>query len=136
MAGFKMKLTVPVVNVDWWAKDKSKMLKLVEDYNKQNWAAQTDPVTQAGWAPRRPPTGSWPLLNKTGRMFGSTSFRASGPMEFYARVGVSYGKYLQYGTSKMVARRWLGLGEPVLKQMAELIAKSCIGPKKKTYTIP
>ena len=43
VAGFKMKLTVPIVNVDWWAKDKNKMLKLVEDYNKQNWGAQTTP---------------------------------------------------------------------------------------------
>ena len=32
MAGFKMKLTVPVINEDWWQKDKNKMLKLVEKY--------------------------------------------------------------------------------------------------------
>ena len=131
-----MKLTVPVVNTNWWQQDGNKMLKLVEQYNKENWAAEQDPVTLSPWAPRKPPTGSWPLLRKTGRMQNSTKFRkGSAPMSFYAQT-VYYGKYLQYGTSKMVARRWLGLGPPVLKEMAELIAKSCIGPKTKTYTIP
>ena len=133
----KMKLTVPNVNVNWWKTDGKKLTRIVEEYNKENWGAQTDPVTQAAWAPRKPPTGSWPLLNKTGKMFGSTSFRAgSAPMSFYARVGVDYGKYLQYGTSRMPARRWLGLGEPVLKEMGEIIAKSIFKGKKQVFTIP
>ena len=136
MAGFKMKLTVPVINTNWWAKDKGKMLRLVERYNKEAWAAQQDPVTLQPWQPRKPPTGGWPLLRKTGRMQDSTRFRAGGqPMSFYANT-VYYGPFLQYGTSKMVARRWLGLGPKVLQEMGEMIAKSCIGPKKKTYTIP
>jgi phage gpG-like protein len=138
MAGFglRMKLTVPVINENWWQKDKSKMLKLVEKYNKEMWASQQDPVTLTPWSPRKQPTGSWPLLRKTGRMQDTAKFRAGNqPMTFSARV-VPYGPFLQYGTSRMVARRWLGLGPQVLQEMGQLIAKSCIGPKKKTYTIP
>ena len=53
----KFRLTVPKVNQDWWKSSKSNLTKLVEDYNKQNWSAETDPVTGSRWAPRKQPTG-------------------------------------------------------------------------------
>ena len=136
MSMIRMKLTVPNVNVDWWKKSKNELTKVVEDYNRSNWSSQSDPVTGAAWAPRKPPTGSWPLLRKTGKMQDSAKFKAGGaPMSFYART-TNYGPYLQYGTSKMVARRWLGIGPKILDPMAAIIAKQIFKGKKTTITIP
>lgn len=62
------------------------------------------------WAPRVPPTGTWPLLERTGRMrkryhVGAT---ATG-----VRVENSqdYAKYHQTGTPRMVARPVLPTGD-------------------------
>ena len=129
----KFKLTVPTVHEDWWKKSKSKLTKLVEDYNRENWASQTDPVTGSGWAPRKPPTGGWPLLNKSGRMFGTTKIQAPGVMLFTAKVGVNYGGFHMSGTSKMPQRRWLGVGTPLIPRMEQEIARH-IFKGRKTYS--
>ena len=129
----KFKLTVPVVHEDWWKKSKSALNKIVEEYNRENWSSETDPVTGAGWAPRKPPTGGWPLLNRTGKMFGSTKFTAPGPMLFTAKVGVNYGGFHMSGTSKMPQRRWLGIGASLIPRMEKEIAQH-IFKGRKTYS--
>ena len=136
MSMIRMKLTVPNVNENWWKTSKTELNKLVEDYNRSMWGQQADPVTLKPWAPRKPPTGSWPLLRKTGKMQDTAQFKAgSSPMLFSART-VNYGPYLQYGTSKMVARRWLGIGQAILDPMAAIIGKQIFKGKKTTITIP
>ena len=117
------KLTAPKVNLDWWKSSKSRLTKIVEDYNKQSWSEQRDPVDGSGWAPRKPPTGQWPLLRKTGKMQDSTKFSAAGTMLFTAKTAVNYGGFHMSGTSKMPQRRWLGIGSPVIPQMEREIAK-------------
>ena len=119
----KFKLTVPKVNQEWWKSSKSKLTKLVEDYNKQSWSAEKDPVTGSGWAPRKPPTGGWPLLRKSGQMQDSTRFTAPGTMLFTAKTSVNYGGFHMSGTSKMPQRRWLGIGPQLVPQMEREIAK-------------
>tara|TARA_R110002012_G_scaffold163717_1_gene326111 strand:- start:424 stop:822 length:399 start_codon:yes stop_codon:yes gene_type:complete len=118
------KLTTPKVNLDWWKSSKSKLTKLVEDYNRQSWSAEKDPVTGSGWAPRKQPTGGWPLLRKSGKMQDSTRFSAAaGTMLFTAKTSVNYGGFHMSGTSKMPQRRWLGIGSPVIPEMEREIAK-------------
>ncbi len=130
----KFKLTVPKVNEQWWRSSKNELNKIVEEHNRDSWSAQKDPVTGSSWAPRKKPTGSWPLLKKSGKMLGSTKFKApSQPMLFSAKTGVKYGKFHQEGTSKMPQRRWLGLGPQVTSKMAKVIAKH-IFKGKKTYS--
>jgi len=119
----KFKLTVPKVNQDWWKSSKSKLTKLVEDYNKKSWSSESDPVTGSRWAPRKPPTGSWPTLRKSGKMQDSTKFSAPGTMLFTARTGVNYGGFHMSGTSKMPQRRWLGIGSPLISDMEKEVAK-------------
>ena len=63
MSMIKMKLTVPNVNLKWWKTSKNQLNKLVEEYNRSNWPAQQDPVTLKPWAPRKQPTGTWPLFD-------------------------------------------------------------------------
>ena len=118
------KLTAPKVNLDWWKSSKSKLTKIVEDYNKQSWSAEQDPVTGNRWAPRKQPTGTHPLLRKSGKMQDSTKFSSSAmPMMFTAKTSVNYGGFHMSGTSKMPQRRWLGIGSPVIPEMEREIAK-------------
>jgi len=62
------------------------------------------------WAPRKPPTGVWPILEKTGRMRRSFKVIATA-----AQVKVlndtDYLQYHQTGTSRMVARPVLPTGK-------------------------
>ena len=117
------KLTAPKVNLDWWKSSKSRLTKIVEDYNRQSWSAEKDPVTGSGWAPRKQPTGTHPLLRKSGKMQDSTKFSAPGTMLFTAKTSVNYGGFHMSGTSKMPQRRWLGIGSPVIPEMEREIAK-------------
>ena len=136
MSMIKMKLTVPNVNYDWWKTSKNELNRLVEEYNRSTWPSQSDPVTLKPWAPRKQPTGSWPLLRKTGRMQDTAKFKAgNSPMSFYAKT-TNYGPYLQYGTKFMPARRWLGIGPTILDPMATIIGRQIFKGKKTTITIP
>lgn len=60
-----------------------------------------------GWAARKPPTGGWPILQRTGRLRGSLtgpSVRQIGPKRMELGTNVPYARYHQTGTSRMVAR--------------------------------
>ena len=75
MSKFKLTLTLPKVNQDWWKSSKRELNELVENYNRDNWPKQRDPVTLKPWAPRKAPTGTWPVLRKTGEMQDTTKFK-------------------------------------------------------------
>ena len=122
--GIKMTLTTPVVNEYWWEASRRELTNVVERYNKQSWKAQVDPVTYKKWQPRKPPTGTWPLLRKTGLMQNSAKFYTEQGKKgmFYADT-VYYGPFMQYGTSTVPARRWLGIGPKMLDPMAKVIKK-------------
>ena len=120
----KFKMTIPKPNLRWYRDSKKELLKVVEEYNRESWAAEKDPVTGKKWAPRKQPTGSHPLLKKSGKMFGSTRFKAGDrPFDFKATVGVKYGGFHQRGTSKMPQRRWLGVGSNIDDKMIPIFKK-------------
>jgi phage gpG-like protein len=120
----KFKMTMPKPNLRWYRDSKKELLAIVEEHNRQSWAAEKDPVTDRKWAPRKPPTGSHPLLKKSGKMFGSTKFKAGErPFDFRATVGVKYGGFHQNGTSKMPQRRWLGVGSTIDDKMIPVFRK-------------
>ena len=121
----KMKITLPKPNVKWWNSSKRELLKIVENHHKDSWADESDPATGDKWQARKKPTGSHPLLKKSGKMLNSTKFKAdSNPMLFKATTNVAYGKFHQNGTSKMPQRRWLGLGEKFEDKFSEIVAKN------------
>jgi len=124
MSTFKLTLKVPKVQTDWWRKSRSQLNRMVEDYNRENWAKERDPVTLKPWSPRRQPTGAWPILRKTGTMQDTAKFKTAPgqPMIFKAST-TNYGPFHQYGTRKMVQRRWLGIGKELLDPMAKVIGK-------------
>ena len=120
----KFKLTIPKPNVNWYGNSKKELLKITEEFNKENWSAETDPATGKKWEPRKQPTGSHPLLRKSGKMMSSTKFKAGDrPFDFKAKVGVKYGGFHQRGTSKMVQRRWLGVGSRLTSKFAPIFRK-------------
>lgn len=120
----KLKMTIPKPNLKWYRDSKKELLKIVEEYNRESWSKQEDPVTKKKWEPRKKPTGSWPLLKKSGKMFGSTRFKAGDrPFDFKATVGVKYGGFHQRGTSKMPQRRWLGVGSDIDDKMIPVFQK-------------
>lgn len=120
----KFKMTIPKPNLRWYRDSKKELLAVVEKHNRESWAAEKDPVTDRKWAPRKQPTGSHPLLKKSGKMFGSTKFKAGDrPFDFKATVGVKYGGFHQKGTSKMAQRRWLGVGSTIDDKMVPIFRK-------------
>ena len=121
---FKFKITIPKPNLKWYNDSKSELLKITEEHNKQSWSREQDPVTGRKWEPRKQPTGSHPLLRKSGKMMNTTKFKAgSSPMDFSARTNVNYGGFHQKGTSKMVQRRWLGIGSNIVSKYAPVFRK-------------
>lgn len=54
------------------------------------------------WAKRIPPTGSWPILRKSGRMYGSRVVRVIPRGSEFTMDAPA--QYHQHGTSRMVAR--------------------------------
>ena len=121
---FKFKMTIPKPNENWWKSSRTELTKFVEQYHKEAWTDQKDPVDGKSWTPRKPPTGQHPLLRKTGRMFDTTKFKSDAhPMLFKATTNVAYGKFHQDGTSRMPQRRWLGLGSDFSDKFATVLRK-------------
>lgn len=94
---------------------------IAERQTKQRFATKVSPDGVA-WAPW---SGSYArgksqkgrgLLQRTGRLFGSiANFLAGDSVEVGSPV--FYGKFHQFGTSKMVARPWLGANQANLTEI-------------------
>jgi hypothetical protein len=81
------------------------------------FASQSNP-SGSPWAARVPPTGSWPILHKTGRMEGSRDVTIGTGF-----VSIAYdtpAEFHQRGTSRMVARKILPGGEATARWMEAL----------------
>ena len=118
----KFTLTVPKPNLKWWRSSRKELNKVVKEHHEESWSQQEDPVTGRRWEPRKKPTGSHPLLKKSGKMFKSAKFKSDQhPMLFKATTNVAYGKYHQKGTSRMPQRRWLGLGGKFESKFAKVM---------------
>ena len=129
----KMTLTMPIVNEMWWNASRNELTQVVERYNKQSWRKQVDPVTLKKWQPRKPPTGTWPLLRLTGTMQNTAKFYTlQGKKGMFYADTVYYGPFMQYGTDTVPARRWLGIGRQMLDPMAKVIRKYIFKKQKIT----
>ena len=111
MSELNFTLTIPKPNLKWWNSSRKELLQVVKEHHQKSWSNEEDPVNGKSWQPRKPPTGSHPILRKTGKMQKTTKFKADQHvMLFKATTNVGYGKYHQKGTGRMPQRRWLGLG--------------------------
>lgn len=126
-------LKTPIVDLNWWESSKHELTRVVERYNKQMWPKFRDPVTYQKWQPRKPPTGTWPLLRKTGLMQNSAKFHPGLKLGTFYADTVYYGPFMQYGTSTVPARRWLGIGPKILDPMAKVIGKHIFYKNRYAY---
>lgn len=131
--GFEFRLTIPQLTDSWWDLSRRELARQVEEYDKRMQRSFRDPVTLKKWQPRKQPTGTWPLLRKTGEMEDSARYytRPGDIGKFYVGT-VYYGPYQQYGTKNMPARPWVGIGRPVLDPMAKTIGNVLFKKSMKT----
>lgn len=91
------------------ARAKEEIRLTVESLVEEGFERETDP-TGHRWAPRKPPTGGWPLLQLTRKMIKSFLVAVSGRKIVVRNTALSkegrpYPIFHQFGTRKMQARR-------------------------------
>lgn len=95
----------------------------VEILIDERFEARADP-SGARWEARKPPTGSWPLLEKSGRM--RKSYHVAATTTGVAITNAApYAGFHQTGTANMVARKVLpdaGLPQPWRDRIDEAVA--------------
>lgn len=86
------------------------------NFNKQQWDGRP-------WAPRINNTSNKPLLVKTGKLRQSlqNSVRSKDYKKIVWGTDISYAKYLNFGTDKMVAREFLGGSKELISIMKRKI---------------
>ena len=130
----KFKLKVPVVEPNWWDRSKNELTKVLLQDNQEDWKGERDPQTQSKWAPRKQPTGTWPILRKTGKMQDGTRMRTPAVGIFSARMGAPYGSFHMTGTSRMVSRPWLGIPVRTMPRMEAIISEKIFRRGHRTFS--
>jgi phage gpG-like protein len=135
MIRLKVQNLIPL-NTKWWKPTKEEWVPVLIDDHPQFWKKQVDPTYQRPWDRLTPKYASWKSKNFPGQPI----LRATGLMQdvayIYTRGNVfmvkstHYGKYHQFGTSRMVARPWMGVPDISLKQIVPIAWKIILSRKK------
>ncbi len=120
--------SVPLFNENWWNSSKNPIADILQQDNEEAWSRERDPQTGKGWAPRKQPTGGWPILRKSGKMQDKVKIRPVG-VGIFATKTTSYGPFHMTGTSRMVARPWLGVPETSVPKMTSVVKKAILRGK-------
>ena len=115
--------SVQFFNENWWKYSKNPIADILQQDNEEAWSRERDPQTGQGWAPRKEPTGAWPILRKTGRMQDKVRIRPQG-VGLFATKTTNYGPYHMSGTSRMVARPWLGVPSTSMPKITMSVKKA------------
>ena len=111
----------PQFNLDWWKPTQKEWADVLLKDQKPFWRDEKNPSNGRPWEPRKKPTGDWPILNKTGVM--QKTARIVPRNDGFMVNTTTYGGFHQFGTSKMVARPWMGIPENSLKQLSGIAWK-------------
>jgi phage gpG-like protein len=119
----------------WWKPTKEEWVPILLDDQQQFWRREVDPTYQRPWARLTPRYAQWksrhypgqPILRATGTM-QDASFIYTRGNRFIVK-STPYGKYHQFGTSKMAARPWMGVPDISLRQIVPIAWKNIL-PKK------
>lgn len=112
----------PTINLDWWAPTQKEWAPVLLEMQKPFWKDERNPTTGQPWAKRVPPTGDWPILKKTG--FMQDTARILPANDGFKAQTAYYGPFQQFGTSKMVARPWLGIPVQALGRLGDIAFKN------------
>lgn len=131
MIEFKFE-NLPQFNLDWWEPTQKAWAPVLLEDHKIAWRAQREPTLNKPWAAL---TDAYAKV-KARKWPGKPILRASGEMQDTVRIyrdgaGFSvetafYGIFHQFGTSKMVARPWLGVPEISLQRLTEIALKNIL----------
>ena len=137
MIGFKITGNgLTPMNLNWWKPTKEEWVPVLLDDHPQFWKSQVDPTYQRPWQQLSPRYQAWksehypgqPILRATGLMQDVAYIYTRGD-KFLVR-STNYGKYQQFGTSKMPARPWMGVPDISLKQIVPIAWKNILSRKR------
>jgi phage gpG-like protein len=95
----------------------SEIAELLLESVRENFAQEGRP---SPWAARVEPTGSWPLLNKSGSLLGGIESNVTGD-QVEITHDTAYGDYLDQGTSRMVARPFMLVQDEDIDAIEEIL---------------
>jgi phage gpG-like protein len=124
------------MNLNWWQPTKREWTPVLLDDHPQFWKQQVDPTYKRPWAQLTPKYANWkgqrypgqPILRATGLMQDIAQIYTEGNV-FYVK-STDYGKYHQFGTSKMAARPWMGVPDISLVQIVPISWKNILSRKR------
>ncbi len=114
------------LNTRWWAATQAQWAPVLLQANRKIWPSQRDPTTKRPWAPLSPGYKKWkdskqpgnPILRLSGEMLDSAEVFPKG--SGFSVYSTNYGRYNQFGTSKMPRRPWMGLPKEALHQLSNI----------------
>jgi len=137
MIGFKITGNgLTPMNLNWWKPTREEWVPVLLDDHPQFWKSQVDPTYQRPWQRLTPRYQAWksehypgqPILRATGLMQDVAYIYTRGD-KFLVR-STNYGKYQQFGTSKMPARPWMGVPDISLKQIVPIAWKNILSRRR------
>lgn len=132
---FRAQGLIPM-NLNWWQPTRRDWVPVLQEDHPQFWAREVDPTYQRPWASLSPRYAAWkdkhfpgePILRATGEMQDSAKiFYRKG--QFLVR-STRYGKFHQFGTSRMTARPWMGVPDISLKQIVPIAWRNILSRKR------
>ena len=131
------KLTLRLQNLKplrlrWWKPTKEEWVPVLLDDHPQFWKRQVDPTYLRPWAKLTPRYAEWkaerypaqPILRATGLMQDIAYIHTRGN-KFLVK-STRYGRFHQFGTSRMAARPWMGVPDISLKQIVPIAWKNIL----------
>ena len=124
------------MNLNWWRPTKEEWVPVLLDDHPQFWKQQVDPTYKRPWDQLTPRYANrkdqrypgQPILRATGLMQDLAYIYTKGNV-FYVK-STDYGSYHQNGTSRMVARPWMGVPDISLQKIAPIAWKNILSRKR------
>ena len=123
-------------NLNWWKPTQVEWAPVLLKDHQAPWRTESDPTTGRPWAPLTKKYAD----RKQKRWPGAPILRASGAMQDTAVIRpwrdgfqvqtTPYGRYNQFGTSRMTARPWVGIPDKSLEQIVPISWKNILSPKR------
>lgn len=110
-------------NTNWWGATQTQWAPILLQENRRIWPSQRDPSNRRPWAALSPTYRKWkeqkypgnPILKLSGNMLNSAEVFPKG--SGFSVLSTNYGRYNQFGTSKMPKRPWMGLPREALQKL-------------------
>jgi phage gpG-like protein len=124
------------MNLNWWRPTKEEWVPVLLDDHPQFWKQQVDPTYKRPWDQLTPRYANrkdqrypgQPILRATGLMQDLAYIYTKGNV-FYVK-STDYGSYHQNGTSRMVARPWMGVPDISLQQIVPISWRNILSKKR------